>query len=233
MTDEFTLRRAQKGDAQAFEMLVTPHEQMLWRVCWHYTHHQEDAADCLQETMLKAWRAIRTYRGECSLKSWLYRIAATVCLDFLRKQKRLPPTDSADEMAEEEGFTPVDASPTPDEAVNRQKDPTNHRAANDAQPPEKRTVIILYALQGLGYEEVAAAMQTSVGTVKSRLNRARQKIAKYLAETGNNSPNAASITSGGRAGGPTSDCECLHSPSVASADQLVSDGRQKGGQIHA
>ena len=191
MIDEFTLRRAQKGDAQAFEQLVTPHEQMLWRVCWHYTHHQEDAADCLQEAMLKAWKAIRTYRGECSLSSWLYRIAATVCLDFLRKQKRLPQTESADEMAEEEGFTPVDSSPTPDEAVIRAESADNIRAAIDALPAEMRTVIILYALQGLGYEEIAAATQTAVGTVKSRLNRARQRIAKFLAG-GNISANAAS-----------------------------------------
>ena len=187
MTDEFTLRRAQKGDAQAFEMLVTPHEQMLWRVCWHYTHHQEDAADCLQEAMLKAWKAIKTYRGECSLKTWLYRIAATVCLDFLRKQKRLPPTESADELAEDEGFTPVDDSPTPDEAVIRQESADHIRAAIDALPAEMRTAIILYALQGMQYEEIAEVTKTAVGTVKSRINRARQKIAAYLANSGNKS----------------------------------------------
>ena len=187
MTDEFTLRRAQKGDAQAFEMLVTPHEQMLWRVCWHYTHHQEDAADCLQETMLKAWKALKTYRGDCSLSSWLYRIAQTVCLDFLRKQKRLPPTESADELAEEEGYAPVDQSPTPDEALLHQESVENIRAAIDALPAEMRTVIIFYALQGLGYEEIATIMQISVGTVKSRISRARQKIAAYLANSGNKS----------------------------------------------
>ena len=199
MTDEFTLRRAQKGDAQAFEQLVTPHEQMLWRVCWHYTRHQEDAADCLQESMLKAWKAIKSYRGDCSLSSWLYRIAATVCLDFLRKQKRLPETESADEMAEEEGFAPADDSPTPDEAVIRQESADNIRAAIDSLPADMRTVIILYALQGMPYEEIAASMQTSVGTVKSRLNRARQKIAKFLQDGGNNPPNPASISSeGGR-----------------------------------
>ena len=180
MTDEFTLRRAQKGDTAAFEALVTPHEQMLWRVCWHYTHHQEDAADCLQEAMLKAWRAIRTYRGECSLSTWLYRIAATVCLDFLRKQKRLPVTESADALAEDEGFTPVDDSPAPDEAVIRQESADNIRAAIDALPAEMRTVIILYALQGLPYEEIAQVTNTAVGTVKSRISRARQKIAQYL-----------------------------------------------------
>lgn len=198
MTDEFTLRRAQKGDSSAFEMLVTPHEQMLWRVCWHYTHHQEDAADCLQETMLKAWRGIKAYRGECSLSTWLYRIASTVCLDFLRKQKRLPETESADELAEDEGFTPVDDSPTPDEAVIRAESADNVRAAIDALPADMRTVIILYALQGMQYEEIAEVTRTSVGTVKSRISRARQKIAKYLAD-GNNSPSPTSIkVKGGR-----------------------------------
>ena len=195
MLDEFTLRRARKGDPQAFEKLVTPHEQILWRVCWHYTHHQEDAADCLQETMLKAWRAIGSYRGDCALTSWLYRIAETVCLDFLRKQKRLPPAESADEMAEE-GHTPVDSSPTPDEAAIRAESADNIRAAIDALPGDMRTVIILYALQGLGYEAIAETMQTSVGTVKSRLNRARQKIAKFLSY-GKNSAKSSSIKSEG------------------------------------
>ncbi len=185
MTDEFTLRRAQKGDAQAFEQLVTPHEQMLWRVCWHYTRHQEDAADCLQETMLKAWRALKSYRGECAFTSWLYRIASTVCLDFLRKQKRLPQAESADALAED-GFAPVDGSPPPDEAILKAESTENIRAAIDALPGDMRTVIILYALQGLGYEEIAEVMKTSVGTVKSRLNRARQKIAKFLSDAGNN-----------------------------------------------
>lgn len=198
MTDEFTLRRAQKGDSSAFEMLVTPHEQMLWRVCWHYTRHQEDAADCLQETMLKAWRAIKSYRGECSLSTWLYRIASTVCLDFLRKQKRLPETESADELAEDEGFTPVDDSPTPDEAVIRQESADHIRAAIDALPGDMRTAIILFALQGMQYEEIAEVTRTSVGTVKSRISRARQKIAKYLAD-GNNPPSPTSIkVKGGR-----------------------------------
>ena len=198
MTDEFTLRRAQKGDSSAFEMLVTPHEQMLWRVCWHYTHHQEDAADCLQETMLKAWRGIKSYRGECSLSTWLYRIASTVCLDFLRKQKRLPETESADELAEDEGFTPVDDSPTPDEAIIRQESADNIRAAIDALPADMRTVIILYALQGMQYEEIAEVTRTSVGTVKSRISRARQKIAKYLTDGNNPLQSASTKVKGGR-----------------------------------
>lgn len=190
MIDDFTLRLAQKGDASAFERLVTPYEQTIWRVCWHYTHHTEDAKDCLQEAMLKAWRAIRQYRGDCALESWLYRIAATVCVDFLRKQKRLPVTESADEMAES-GLHPVDSSPTPDEAALHAESSNQLRAAIDSLPGDMRTALILYALQGQPYETIAEVTRTSIGTVKSRINRARQKIAKFLAD-GNNSPDVAS-----------------------------------------
>ena len=179
MTDELTLRRAQKGDAQAFERLVAPHEQTVWRVCWHYTHHQEDAADCLQETMLKAWRAIGQYRGDCSLQTWLYRIAATVCVDFLRRQKRLPATESADEMAES-GLQPVDPSPTPDAAALASASNEQLRAAIDSLPGDMRTALILYALQGQPYEVIAEITKTSIGTVKSRISRARQKLAQFL-----------------------------------------------------
>ncbi len=197
MMDEFTLRRAQKGDPQAFEQLVTPHEQMLWRVCWHYTHHQEDAADCLQEAMLKAWRAIGSYRGECALSSWLYRIAATVCLDFLRRQKRLPETESADALAES-GFDPADDSPTPDAAILKTESNADLQAAIDTLPGDMRTVLILYALEGLGYEQIAEATKTSVGTVKSRLNRARQKLTKFLADGNKPAHPASNEVKGGR-----------------------------------
>lgn len=197
MTDEFTLRRAQKGDTAAFEQLITPYEQTIWRVCWHYTHHQQDAADCMQEAMLKAWRAIGSYRGDCALESWLYRIAATVCVDFLRKQKRLPETESADEMAES-GFHPVDDSPTPEAAALNAESGALLRAAIDALPGDMRTVLILYALEGRQYDEIAEITKTSIGTVKSRLNRARQKIAKFL-QDGNNSGGTSSNTlKGGR-----------------------------------
>ena len=189
--DEFTLRLAQKGNAQAFERLVSPHEQTLWRVCWHYTHHQEDAADCLQETMLKAWRAIRQYRGDCAFSSWLYRIAATVCVDFLRKQKRMPVTESAEEMAEA-GFHPVDPSPTPDAAALASASNEQLRAAIDSLPADMRTALVLYALEGQPYETIAEVTKASIGTVKSRIARARQKIAAFLAENGNKSASAPS-----------------------------------------
>ena len=176
--DEITLRRAQKGDAQAFERLVSPHEQMVWRVCWHYVNHTEDARDCAQEALLKAWRSISAYRGDCPLESWLYRISASVCMDFLRKRKRRK-EESADAMREE-GFDPPDEAPLPDEAAQKKQERDEVRRAIASLPEDMRTVLILYALEKKRYEEIAVITGTAVGTVKSRLNRARQKLAQML-----------------------------------------------------
>ncbi len=177
--DELTLHRAQQGDAGAFEQLVTPHEAMLWRVCWHYLHHREDAMDCLQEVMLKAWRSIDQYRRDCSFSSWLYRIATSVCIDFLRRQQRTPASTSIDTLAES-GFEPQDASPTPEEATLHRESNTALQQAIDALPEDMRTTVILYALEQQRYEDISQIMNVSVGTVKSRLNRARGKISAFL-----------------------------------------------------
>lgn len=177
--DELTLRRAQSGDATAFEQLVTPYEQMLWRTCWHYVHQTEDAMDCVQEVMLKAWRSIGQYRQDCGFASWLYSIATSVCIDFLRHQKRSPDSDSMDQMAEN-GFEPRDASPTPEEAALHSESDSHLQQAIDSLPDDMRTTLILYALEQQRYEEISEIMHVSVGTVKSRLNRARAKISAYL-----------------------------------------------------
>ena len=86
--DELLLRRAQRGDAEAFEQLMTPLEKMVWRVCWHYTGDREAASDCGQDTMLRIWRALDSYRMECAFETWVYRVAANCCMDYLRKKKR-------------------------------------------------------------------------------------------------------------------------------------------------
>ena len=86
--DELLLRRARNGDAEAFEALLTPLENRIWRICWHYTGNREDASDCGQETMVRIWRNLGSWRGDCAFESWVYRIAANCCLDALRKKKR-------------------------------------------------------------------------------------------------------------------------------------------------
>lgn len=177
--DELILRRAQKGDTTAFEQLITPYEQLVWRVCWHYTHHQEDARDCAQETMVKAWRCLNQYRQDCSLESWLYRIAASCCVDFLRRKKRHA-ADSADALAEN-GFDPVDPDPQPEEKALQREEKSQLYHAIDQLPEDMRTALILSAVEGRKYEEIAQITGVAPGTVKSRINRARQKLVEILA----------------------------------------------------
>lgn len=179
--DELTLRRAQRGDARAFEALVTPYEDMVWRVCWHYTGHVEDARDCAQEVMLKAWRSIGAYRRDCSLESWLYRVCASVCADFLRRKKRRAPEDPLDAMREE-GFDPADPAPGPGEALEARQSRQALRRAIARLPEDMRAALILYALEKKRYEDIAVITGASVGTVKSRISRAREKLKNFLSD---------------------------------------------------
>ena len=174
--DEIALRRAQRGDEDAFEALVTPYEALLWRICWRYTRSTPDAQDCLQETMVKAWRALPGFRGECSLQSWLYRICVSCCMDHVRTASR-----RREESVEAvEGFDPADPAPQPEEAVLRREKQRQVHEAIRALPEPMRDTLILTVLEGRSYEEAAALTGASVGTVKSRVNRARQKLLTLL-----------------------------------------------------
>lgn len=176
--DEVTLRRAQQGDSAAFESLVTPHEQLIWRLCWRYTRQEADAQDCVQETMLKAWQQLPRFRGECSLESWLYRVCVSCCLDWVRKRGRRM-EESADGLAEE-GFEIADPAPKPEERVISREERAALRRDIDQLPAPMRETLILHALEGRSYEETAALTGASMGTVKSRLNRARQKLIEKI-----------------------------------------------------
>ena len=177
--DEMTLRRAKRGDPAAFEALITPHERMVWRVCWHYTQHTEDARDCAQETMLKAWRALPDYRGDCSLETWLYRIAASCCLDFLRKKNR-ETAESTEQLAEEGGFDPPDPSPQPEEELQRRDERAELQNALAALPDDMRVALTMSAVEGRRYEDIAQVLGVAPGTVKSRISRARVRLSEIL-----------------------------------------------------
>lgn len=191
--NELILRRAQKGDAAAFEQLITPLEGLVWRVCWHYTGHREDAADCAQEAMVKAWRALPQYRQDCALETWMYRICVSCCLDFLRRKRGRQDLSLA-EMSET-GFDPASDAPTPEESTIRREDASEIHQAIQNLPEDMRTVLILSALENRRYEDIAEITGVAVGTVKSRLNRARIKLAEILA--GLREPSAKTIVKQG------------------------------------
>ncbi len=191
MSELSDLAMARQGNTAAFERLVTPHEAMVWRVCWQLMRHTEDAQDAMQETMLRAWRSLKNYRGEASFSTWLYRVAVSCCLDALRRRKPQARQDSMEELGER-GFDPPDRQPGPQEALEKGEQREALRRAMNLLPEEQRIPLVLFAVEGRPYEEIAELMQTSVGTVKSRISRGREKLKQYLRDEGNFSSSAAS-----------------------------------------
>lgn len=176
--DQLLLQRARNGDASAVEQLLTPVESLVWRVCWHYTGNRADAEDCAQEAMLRLWRSLKDYREDCAFESWCYRIAANVCTDLLRKRKK----DKAEsiEPLREQGYDPPDPGAGPEETAIRNEERSQLREAIAQLPPEQRDALILTQLEHIDYSEAARILNISEGTVKSRVNRAREKLLRRL-----------------------------------------------------
>ena len=184
--DELLLRRAQRGDPGAFEELIGPLEQLVWRVCWHYTGSRETAEDCGQEAMLRIWRSLDSYRGDCALESWVYRIAANCCMDWLRKKKR--DRSVSMEPLREQGFDPADPSPGTEEQAVAADEHRRLREAITLLPEEQRAALIMTQLEQVPYEEAARMLGVSEGTVKSRVNRAKARLKEILSAEGELSP---------------------------------------------
>ncbi|MBR2660345.1 MAG: RNA polymerase sigma factor [Clostridiales bacterium] len=184
--DELLLRRAQNGDPDAFGQLMEPLEQLVWRVCWHYTGNREAAEDCGQEAMIRVWRNLANYRGECALESWVYRIAANCCMDWLRKKKRDKSVSM--EPLREQGFDPADTSPGTEEQVAAKDERQRLREAIAQLPDDQREALILTQLEKIPYEEAAQSLGISEGTVKSRVNRAKARLKEILSEERELSP---------------------------------------------
>ena len=176
--DELLLRRAQRGDPEAFEQLIGPLEQRIWRICWHYTGNREAAEDCGQETMLRIWRSLNSYRGDCALESWVYRVAANCCMDFLRKRKR--DRSVSVEPLREQGFDPADPAPETAEQAVAADERRRLREAVALLPEEQRDALVLTQLEKVPYEEAAGMLGVSEGTVKSRVNRAKARLREIL-----------------------------------------------------
>ena len=179
-TNELLLARARKGDPQAFEALVTPYEKRIYLTCLKLMGDPHAAEDCAQEAMLRAFRHMKQYRGESALSTWLYKIACSACLDALRKQKRQP-QESLDTLAEG-GFTPPSPASTPYEALEKKDRLLALQAAIAALPEDLRQTLVLTQLNNLSYEETAEITGVALGTIKSRLSRAREKLKQLLYE---------------------------------------------------
>ena len=171
---------SRKQNAEHFERLAAECERQVYAACYHMMGNREDALDCAQETMLRAYRAFDSFRRDAHFSTWITRIAMNVCTDELRKRKN---TFSLDEMREETGFDIQDESPGAYAQLEEKERMRLLRDGMNSLVPEARQLIVMRDVQGMRYEEIADALELPLGTVKSRINRAREKLSAILRKT--------------------------------------------------
>lgn len=174
------IRRAREGELDAFNLLIELHERPVYNLCYRMLSSEQAAEDAAQEAFISAFRSLSSFRGG-SFRSWLYRIAANACYDEMRRQKARP-ARSLDAPAGE-GDRPIDvpdAAHSLDEHVENVELGEALRKALMELPADQRLVIILCDVQGMDYAEIAQVTNTNLGTVKSRINRARSRLREAL-----------------------------------------------------
>ncbi len=172
---------AQSGDLEAFNQIVRLYETRVYNLCYRMLGDADAAADAAQDTFIAAFRNVRHFRGGV-FKSWLLRIATNACYDALRARKRRPSVslESADDAEEGNRIDVADQAESPDEFVLRQELSAVIQAGLAELPEDQRIVLILSDIQGLTYDEIAQIVGINLGTVKSRLSRARAKLRDIL-----------------------------------------------------
>lgn len=152
------------------------------------TGNPQDGEDIAQEAFIKAYRSLPGFRGESKFSVWLYRIVSNLCLDFLRRKTRRQTLSLTveDEEGEESQLDIPDESLSPERMLDRKLSRESLSRGLDSLPPEQREILLLREIQGLSYEEIARALDLEAGTVKSRIFRARKRLAAFLLEEGNN-----------------------------------------------
>jgi len=164
-SDEWLAARAARGDADAFEQLVLRYQDRLYTLALRVTLSEPDARDCVQEGLISAWRALDRFRGDARFSTWIYRIVIRKAYDALDRRKR--------SAAPAETIDIPDVERPPDDRLDLM-------AALGALEPEFRAAVVACDIVGMSMDEAAAALELPAGTVKSRLSRARERLAHHL-----------------------------------------------------
>jgi RNA polymerase sigma-70 factor (ECF subfamily) len=180
--DQALVERAQSGDRRAFDLLVLKYQQRVGNLIGRYLRDSTEVLDVTQDAFLKAYRALPGFRGESAFYTWIYRIAINTVKNHMVAQGRRPPGDDVDaEVAEQlDVGGKLRETATPERELLRDEIADNVQGALDDLPEELRTAIVLREFEGMSYEEIAAAMECPIGTVRSRIFRAREAIDKRL-----------------------------------------------------
>ncbi|MEN8177814.1 MAG: RNA polymerase sigma factor RpoE [Pseudomonadota bacterium] len=180
--DQELVIRVQQGDKKAFDLLVLKYQQKIANLISRYIRDPHEVMDVTQEAFIKAYRALPNFRGDSAFYTWLYRIAINTAKNYLVAMGRRPPMDDVEAETAEQmdvGFR-LKETGTPENHVLSEEISVTIQQAIDDLPEDLRAAIILRELEGMSYEEIANAMSCPVGTVRSRIFRAREAIDKSL-----------------------------------------------------
>jgi RNA polymerase sigma-70 factor (ECF subfamily) len=181
--DAQLVERAQRGDKRAYELLVAKYQRKLGRLLSRFVRDPAEVEDVTQEAFIKAYRALPSFRGDSAFYTWLYRIAINTAKNYLVALGRRAPTSTGFDNAEAENFEDAEQlrdSNTPESELMGREIASTVNKAMDALPADLRTAITLREIEGMSYEEIANVMNCPIGTVRSRIFRAREAIAAEL-----------------------------------------------------
>lgn len=183
LDDKDLVARCQQGSRDAFDELIRRYQRRVYTFAYRLTGNADDASDIAADTFVRLYTSIASFRGESSFATWLFRVVTNIYLDA-RKRQRVRQTQSLDEMIELEESTVQrqieDTNPTPHEVAEDHERTAALQAAITSLPEFQRTMVVMYHVNGMAYEEIAEALDLPIGTVKSRLNRARQALRRKL-----------------------------------------------------
>jgi len=181
-SDRALVERVQKGDRAAFDLLVRKYQHKIVSLISRYIHDWSECQDVAQEAFVRAYRAIGSFRGDAQFYTWIYKIAVNTAKNWLVSQGRRPPTDdiAVEDAIQFDGASRLHESATPERELLRQEIERTVFSAVQDLPEELRTAITLREVDGLSYEEIAEAMDCPIGTVRSRIFRAREAIDEKL-----------------------------------------------------
>ena len=181
--DQQLVLRAQSGDKRAFELLVIKYQRKLGRLLSRFVRDPAEVEDATQEAFIKAYRALPSFRGDSAFYTWLYRIAINTAKNYLVAMGRRAPTSTGVDIDDAENFEDADQlrdANTPETELEGKEIGAAVNKAMDALPEDLRSAITLREIEGLSYEEIANVMNCPIGTVRSRIFRAREAIATEL-----------------------------------------------------
>jgi RNA polymerase sigma-70 factor, ECF subfamily len=177
------LTKARQGNVQAFEELSGSYYTKVYNICYRMLNNPDDALEQAQETFIKAFRYIKDFKGNSSFSTWIYRIATNTCLDFIRKNNKNKNTVSM-EQATFEDITVKDrlvsSMPGPEKIAETNAQKAAIKEALEKMNEKNRMIIVLRDFMGLSYEQISETLETPVGTVKSRISRARSELRELL-----------------------------------------------------